>query len=62
MIFDENEPKKPKDYTLGDKLDDFSIDDLENLKTRLEKEIVRVETETRMKRATKDAAANVFKI
>ncbi|MEL6201458.1 MAG: DUF1192 family protein [Pseudomonadota bacterium] len=61
MIFDEEEPKKRCDYTLGEKLEDLSISDLEELKLRLEEEISRVEAETASKKATKMAAASIFK-
>ena len=61
MIIDENEPQRRQDYTLGEKLDDFSISELEELKTRLQEEIVRVDVEAMAKRATKDAAASIFK-
>ena len=61
MIFDEEEPQKRRNYTLGEKLEDFSISDLEELKLRLEQEIVRVDAETKSKNATKIAAASIFK-
>ena len=61
MMLDEEEPKKQRDYTLGEKLEDFSISDLEELKLHLEHEIARVEAETARKNATKIAAASIFK-
>ncbi|MEM1376123.1 MAG: DUF1192 domain-containing protein [Pseudomonadota bacterium] len=61
-MFDDNEPeKKPREYTLGEKLDDFSVADLEELKARLTQEIERVTSEMNSKRASLDAAASIFK-
>ncbi|MEO1748997.1 MAG: DUF1192 family protein [Pseudomonadota bacterium] len=61
MIFEEEEAQKRREYTLGEKLEDFSISDLEELKQRLVQEIERVDAETASKNATKIAAASIFK-
>ncbi|MEO0543881.1 MAG: DUF1192 domain-containing protein [Pseudomonadota bacterium] len=61
MIFDENEPQKQRDYTLGEKLEDFSVSELDELRARLVAEIERVEAETKSKQASKEAAASIFK-
>ncbi|MEM9999312.1 MAG: DUF1192 domain-containing protein [Pseudomonadota bacterium] len=61
MFLDENEPTKKAEYTLGAKLDDYSVNDLEELKDRLEQEIQRVEEDMGKKQASRDAAASIFK-
>ncbi|MEL6435839.1 MAG: DUF1192 domain-containing protein [Pseudomonadota bacterium] len=61
-MFDDLEPqKKAKPYALGDKLDDFSVEELVEIKTRLTDEISRIDAEMTGKQASLDAAANLFK-
>lgn len=60
---DWDEVTKPKSDTVvvGQNLERFSVDELRDLVSRLEQEIVRVSAEIERKKAIGDQAASVFK-
>ncbi|MCD8494087.1 MAG: DUF1192 domain-containing protein [Alphaproteobacteria bacterium] len=61
-MFEDLEPiRKKKEYTLGEKLDRFSVSELEALVSDLKAEIERVEADKAKKKASADAANALFK-
>lgn len=61
-MFEDLEPiRKKKEYTLGEKLDQFSVSDLDALIGDLKAEIARVENDKARKKASADAANALFK-
>lgn len=61
-MFDEMDlPKPKKTYALGDKLDTYSISDLEELAGLLKAEITRVEADRDKKKKSAEAASALFK-
>jgi len=62
MDFDEERPKKVGAVTIGQALDDLSVDDLIGRLALLKAEIKRVEAEVINKKSTKSQADSVFKI
>lgn len=61
-MFEDLEPvRKKKDYTLGEKLDQYSVSDLDALIGELKAEIERVEADKAKKKASADAANALFK-
>ncbi|MEM9221839.1 MAG: DUF1192 domain-containing protein [Pseudomonadota bacterium] len=57
----DDEPVRPKAYTLGDDLSRLSVHELDELREALLAEAERVASEKARKAATRDAAASVFK-
>lgn len=62
MDFDEPRTKKSSPVTVGENLDDLSIQDLHDRLDLLHEEIDRLETEIVNKKSTKSTADSVFKI
>ena len=60
MEEEENFSKK-KSYTLGNNLDQLSIEDLRSVLTSLNEEIVRLKDEINKKKKAKNIAAKLFK-
>ena len=60
MEEEENFSKK-KSYTLGNNLDQLSIEDLRSVLTSLNEEIVRLKDEINKKKKAKNVAAKFFK-
>ena len=60
MEEEENFSKKTS-YTLGNNLDQLSIEDLKSVLTSLNEEIVRLKDEINKKKKAKNVAANFFK-
>lgn len=58
----DEETPAPKDYTLGDALDRYSVVELDALHARLLAEAERVSAELKAKDAQKAAAASMFKL
>jgi uncharacterized small protein (DUF1192 family) len=63
MDIDEDRPlKSARQIVLGQPLDDFSVDELQQLIAALKSEITRVEADIVNKHSTKSAADSVFNI
>ena len=62
MDFDEDRPKTGQAVTVGQVLDDYSVDELKERLDLLRAEILRVEAEIVNKKSTKSEAESVFKI
>lgn len=62
MDFNDDEPKTVPAMTVGQVLDDFSVDELAERLKVLKAEILRVEAEIVNKKSTKSQAESVFKI
>ncbi|MCD8498277.1 MAG: DUF1192 domain-containing protein [Alphaproteobacteria bacterium] len=61
-MFDDLEPiRKKKEYTLGEKLDQYSVAELEALISELKAEIERAEADISKKKASTAAAEALFK-
>lgn len=58
----DDEPVRPKAYSLGDDLSRLSVKDLEELREELVAETERVAAEIHKKTATRAAADSVFKL
>lgn len=61
MDWDDLKPKPPKQATLGENLESFSVAELEARVVALQAEIRRVEAELAAKKAHEAAAAQLFK-
>jgi uncharacterized small protein (DUF1192 family) len=61
MFEDLEPPRKKKGYTLGEKLDQFSIADLDEVIGDLKAEIERLESDKAKKKASTAAAEALFK-
>lgn len=62
MDFDEDRSKTGQAVTVGQVLDDYSVDELKERLDLLRAEILRVEAEIVNKKSTKSEAESVFKI
>lgn len=60
-LFDEDEPKKPAGWTIGEDLSTLSIDELSERIEKLRAEIGRVEATLEAKRASMGVADTFFK-
>ena len=60
MEEEENFSKK-KSYTLGNNLDELSIEDLRSVLTNLNEEIIRLKDEINKRKKAKNIAAKLFK-
>ena len=60
MEEEENFSKK-KSYTLGNNLDELSIEDLRSVLTNLNEEIIRLKDEINKRKKAKNMAAKLFK-
>lgn len=62
MDFDDDRPKTTPSVTIGQVLDDYSVDELALRLELLKAEIARVESEIVNKKSTKSQADSIFKI
>ncbi len=61
MNWDDDLPRPKRTITVGDKLDQLSLEELDERVEALEAEVVRVKAESVAKRALVSAAAALFK-
>ncbi len=61
MFFDDEEPKKPANFTVGEDLSKFSVDELSDLIRLLEAEKARVQEEMDKKKKSLAGAESIFK-
>ncbi len=61
MNWDDDLPRPKRTITVGDKLDQLSLEELTERVEALEAEVIRVKAETTAKRALVSAAAALFK-
>ena len=59
-MFEDDAPRPKRDYQLGQKLDELSVDDLETVMAELKAEILRVETARARKSGHLSAAEALF--
>jgi uncharacterized small protein (DUF1192 family) len=61
MDLEELEPRKRKDFEIGDDLSGFSLEELQELVAMLKNEIARIEAELEAKQSSREAADSIFK-
>lgn len=61
MFFDDDEPKKPANFVVGEDLSKFSVDELASLLQVLEEEKSRVQEEMDKKKKSLSGAESIFK-
>ena len=59
-MFEEEAPRVRRDYVIGQKLDELSVDDLDHVITELKTEILRVEAARSRKAGHMSAAEALF--